>query len=161
MKQKASDYVGWLKTTGALGLQDGQSDKSPLHYAIEKRDVDLVRLLLDLAGSSRAVAAATRTSGARCASLEAAMLSARTGTGNAALHLAVSVRHMVRAEQRRLVQLLLSKGADPSAKNGEGQLPREMTNDKEVFHETYVHTQYLSAVDRRTLSVNIQTVLNK
>ena len=60
------------------------------------------------------------------------MLSARTGTGNAALHLAVSVRHMPPADKRRLVQLLLSRGADPSAKNGEGQLPREMTHDKEV-----------------------------
>ena len=104
--------------------QDGQSDKSPLHYAIEKRDVKLVRLLLELAATP---------GGNRCLSLEAAMLSARTGTGNAALHLAVCVRHMAPGDKRRLVQLLLSRGADPSAKNAEGQLPREMTNDHEVL----------------------------
>jgi len=114
-------------------VKDGQSDKSPLHYAIEKRDVELVRLLLELAGTPTALATASKASGGRCASLEAAMLSTRTGTGNAALHLAVSVRHMHRTDKRRLIQLLLNRGADPSARNGEGQLPREMTNDNEVL----------------------------
>ena len=117
------------------GVQDGQSDKTPLHYAIEKRDVELVRLLLELAATPTAVAAAAnKASSSKCASIEVAMLSARTGTGNAALHLAVSVRHMVPREKRRLVQLLLSRGADPSARNSDGQLPREMTNDSEVSY---------------------------
>jgi len=72
-------------------------------------------------------------------SLEAAMLNARTGTGNAALHLAVSVRHMIPADKRRLVQLLLSRGADPSTKNSEGQLPREMMQpDREVLIPIYL-----------------------
>jgi len=109
--------------------QDGQSDKTPLHYAIEKRNVELVRRLLELAVTPAAVAAAS----SRCSSLEVAMLSRRTGTGNAALHLAVAVRHMAPSDKRRLVQLLLSKGADPSARNSEGQLPREMTHDSEVL----------------------------
>ena len=113
-------------------MQDGQSDRTPLHYAIESRNVELVRRLLELAVTPAALAAATRTTSRCSTSLEAAMLGARTGTGNAALHLAVSVRHMAPSDKRRLVQLLLSKGADPSARNGEGQLPREMTNDQEV-----------------------------
>ena len=120
-----------------MNVQDGQSDKTPLHYAIEKRDVELVRLLLELAATPTAVAAANKASGSRCASLEAAMLSTRTGTGNAALHLAVSVRHMGPVDKRRLVQLLLSRGAEPSARNGESQLPREMTNDSEVIPRFY------------------------
>jgi len=107
--------------------QDGQSGKTPLHYAIEKRNVELVRRLLELAVTTR-----RSTTTGRCLSMEAAMLAARTGTDNAALHLAVTVRHMAPYDQRRLVQLLLSKGADPSARNGEGKLPREMTNDNEV-----------------------------
>jgi len=81
-----------------------------------------------------AVAAANKASGGRCASVEAAMLSARTGTGNAALHLAVSVRHMRSDAKRCLIQLLLSRGADPSARNSEGQLPREMTHNTEVYY---------------------------
>lgn len=93
-----------------------------------------MRLLLELAATPAAVAAANKVSGSRCASIEAAMLSARTGTGNAALHLAVSVRHMAPSEQRRLIQLLLSRGADPSARNSDGQLPREMTNSAEVYY---------------------------
>jgi len=127
--------------TVVCGCQDGQSDRTPLHYAVEKRSVELVRRLLELAVTPAAAIGAAAASGtthghghgvSRCSSLEAAMLGARTGTGNAALHLAVSVRHMSPLDKRRLVQLLLSKGADPSARNGDGQLPREMTNDMEV-----------------------------
>jgi len=116
-------------------MQDVQSEKSPLHYAIEKRDEGLVRLLLELARTPAAVAASKASSGSRCASLESAMLNAQTGYGNAALHLAVSVRYMSKADKQRLVQLLLSRGADASAKNSEGQLPRDMTNDQEVVPE--------------------------
>jgi len=113
-------------------VQDGQSDKTPLHYAIGKLDVDLVRLLLQLAATSGGVVK-PQSSSNRCVSMAVAMLSARTGTGNAALHLAVSVQHMSPSEQKQLIQLLLSRGADPSARNTDGQLPREMTNNEEVL----------------------------
>jgi len=64
------------------------------------------------------------------------MLAARTGTGNAALHLAVCVPHMAPSEQKRLILLLLSRGADPSARNTDNQIPREMTNNAQVCCRT-------------------------
>ena len=35
-------------------------------------------------------------------------------------------------DQKKLVQMLLSRGADPSCKNDEGHLPREVAKNAEV-----------------------------
>jgi len=59
------------------------------------------------------------------------LLNAKTGAGNAALHLAVSITMELR-DHKKLVQMLLCRGADPSCKNAEGQLPREVARNQEV-----------------------------
>jgi len=103
----------------------------PLHYAIELHDVELVRHILDLA---------TDSSRGTCSNQSAhhddfirKMLNACDGTGNSALHMASSRSLRMKPDaRRRLIQLLLGRGADPSAKNREGQLPRELTTDQTV-----------------------------
>ena len=102
----------------------------PVHYAIEQHDVELVQHILDLAS--------TRTCSYQSAAgghgdLIRTMLNARTGTGNTALHMAASLGSHVRIEDRcTLIRRLLKRGADPSAKNSERQLPQEMTRDPRV-----------------------------
>lgn len=110
-------YLFYYKSTRLLTIQDGQSEKTPLHYAIEKRNIDLVKKLFALANNLKYPINK--------------LLMAKTGAGNSALHLAASIQ-MKTTDQRQLIQLLLSKGADPSTKNGEGLLPRELTKNIEV-----------------------------
>jgi len=59
------------------------------------------------------------------------LLESRTGSGNSALHLAAMMT-MHLNDQRKLIQILLSRGADPSSKNAEGHLPREVANNPDI-----------------------------
>lgn len=103
-------------------LKDCGHEKTPLHYAIERRDVALVQRLLHLAMNSVLD---------RDLCSVAKMLEAKTGNGNTALHLAASV-DMDTPEHKKLIQQLMSKGADPSSKNSDGFLPRELTKNRAV-----------------------------
>ncbi len=159
-----------------LSLQDVSFEKTPLHYAIDNRDADLVQLILELAaelsgiGANRLlspaaitfrrhlqIAASNRKSAGfrddACKDLTRKMLNARNGTGNTALHMVTSLHHVTHQEKQKMVRLLLCRGADPSIKNSDGQLPRDLTCDITVFQslsyvgctiETQLFTKILS-----------------
>ena len=107
-----------------------------LHYAISSKSLDLVSCLVSLASTggppSTLLANNSRSKGVTGVSTLAKMLGAKTGTGYSALHLAVGLNMKEDMEQLKIIQLLLSKGADPSSKNSEGQLPRELTKNQKV-----------------------------
>src|SRR6218665_2667346 len=87
-------------------LKDCGHEKTPLHYAIERRDVALVQRLLHLAMNSVLD---------RDLCSVAKMLEAKTGNGNTALHLAERVDMDT-----------------PAIKNSYGFLPRELTKNRAV-----------------------------
>lgn len=118
-----ADIIRILAERGAnLNQPDGSCEMTPLHYAIEKRDVNLVSRLFVL--TDKYSPCSDRSSIAK-------MLEVATGTGNTALHLAASIQ-MDTQNHKKLIQLLMSKGADPSRKNSDGFLPRELTKNHEI-----------------------------
>lgn len=126
-----------VKKGADLNKADGCFDMTALHYAISSKSLDLVSCLVTLASTggppSTPLANNSRSKGATGVSTLAKMLSAKTGTGYSALHLAVGLNMKEDTEQLKIIQLLLSKGADPSSKNSEGQLPRELTKNQKVI----------------------------
>jgi ankyrin repeat protein len=111
-----------LAEAGAdINLPDTASEETPLHYAIRRKHLDLVARLLTLAANSP-----NQQLNSVCKLLES-----KTGSGNSALHLAAMTTMDIK-DQKKLVQMLLSRGADPSCKNDEGHLPREVAKNAEI-----------------------------
>ncbi|ESN96089.1 hypothetical protein HELRODRAFT_189103 [Helobdella robusta] len=111
-----------------MNKPDPSFDMTPLHYAISAKSYDLVRCIVGLADSHIPNSSKQLD---RSKNELAKMMSAKTGAGYTALHLAVAIE-MPPSEHFKLIQLLLSKGADPSCKNSDGQLPRELTKNQKV-----------------------------
>ena len=72
-----------LKKCMLLVLQDKKSGKTPIHYAIERRDLCLLETLMEMAGSG----------------LLPSLLRERTFDGNTSLHYAVGLTNMPEEEQ--------------------------------------------------------------
>ncbi|KAK1802914.1 hypothetical protein P4O66_021454, partial [Electrophorus voltai] len=90
---------------GSPLLQDRKSGRNALHMAAEEANVELLRLFLDEPNSL-------------------SVINAKAYNGNTALHVAAALQG--RQAQSHAVQLLMRKGADPSARNLENEQPVQL-----------------------------------
>jgi len=121
------------KNPNHLTASDGQSSWTPVHYAANSGNTEVLALLLangaNPNGSERAAyvprfdriplqlaAARGWKSAAECLIEHGACLEERDGDGRTALHQALAER------QKEMVELLLARGADPNATTGPSEL---------------------------------------
>jgi uncharacterized protein len=99
---------------------------SPVLHALANDRSDLVETILDANPPLDVfdAAAVGRTRGLEeLLDTEPELAQARSRAGTTALHLAA------RYDQREAVELLLERGADPSARDGDGRTPAEVAGD--------------------------------
>uniref|UniRef100_A0A4W4FKQ0 OCA domain-containing protein n=1 Tax=Electrophorus electricus TaxID=8005 RepID=A0A4W4FKQ0_ELEEL len=100
------ECISTLLLMGACcGSKDRKSGRNALHMAAEEANVELLRLFLDEPNSL-------------------SVINAKAYNGNTALHVAAALQG--RQAQSHAVQLLMRKGADPSARNLENEQPVQL-----------------------------------
>ncbi|XP_036413260.1 NF-kappa-B inhibitor zeta isoform X2 [Colossoma macropomum] len=100
-----------LQMGASYGTADRKSGRTALHMAAEEANVELMRLFLDQPNSF-------------------AVINAKAYNGNTALHVAAAQQG--RQAQVHAVQLLMRRGADPSAKNLENEQPIQLVPEGPV-----------------------------
>ncbi|KAL7852696.1 hypothetical protein SRHO_G00184810 [Serrasalmus rhombeus] len=106
------ECINTLLLMGAsYGTADRKSGRTALHMAAEEANVELMRLFLDQPNSF-------------------AFINAKAYNGNTALHVAAAQQG--RQAQVHAVQLLMRRGADPSAKNLENEQPIQLVPEGSV-----------------------------
>ncbi|GAA6090100.1 NF-kappa-B inhibitor zeta [Tachysurus ichikawai] len=106
------DCINTLLLMGAsYGTKDRKSGRTALHMAAEEANVELLRLFLDQPDSL-------------------SVINAKAYNGNTALHMAAAQNG--RQAQAHAVQLLMRRGADPSAKNLENEQPIQLVPEGPV-----------------------------
>ncbi|XP_013420915.1 uncharacterized protein LOC106181160 [Lingula anatina] len=102
------DIITCLINRGAkMDVVDGKSGKTPLHYAIESKDVDLVKKMLEIKGSDQ-------------------ILKIKAFDENTCLHIAAGLQMPDVDTHKRMIRLLMNKGADPNEKNHEKNKPKDL-----------------------------------
>ncbi|XP_056120791.1 NF-kappa-B inhibitor zeta isoform X1 [Rhinichthys klamathensis goyatoka] len=105
-RKMLSECIGTLMLMGAsLEAKDRKSGRSAVHMAAEEANVELLRLFLDQPSYF-------------------SVINAKAFSGNTALHMASALQG--RQAQVEAVQLLMRRGADPSAKNLENEQPAQL-----------------------------------
>ncbi|KAI4877138.1 hypothetical protein NFI96_026493, partial [Prochilodus magdalenae] len=111
-RKMLGECINTLLLMGAsYGTTDRKSGRTALHMAAEEANVELMRLFLDQPNSF-------------------AVINAKAYNGNTALHVAAA--QQCRQAQVHAVQLLMRRGADPSAKNLENEQPIQLVPEGPV-----------------------------
>ncbi|XP_060754682.1 NF-kappa-B inhibitor zeta [Neoarius graeffei] len=106
------ECINTLLFMGAsYSTKDRKSGRTALHMAAEEANVELLRLFLDQPDSL-------------------SVINAKAYNGNTALHMAAAQNG--RQAQAHAVQLLMRRGADPSAKNLENEQPIQLVTEGSV-----------------------------
>ncbi|XP_062866974.1 NF-kappa-B inhibitor zeta [Trichomycterus rosablanca] len=100
-----------LQMGASYGTKDRKSGYTTLHMAAEEANVELLRLFLDQQDSF-------------------CVINAKAYNGNTALHMAAAQNG--RQSQAHAVQLLMRRGADPSARNLENEQPIQLVPEGPV-----------------------------
>ncbi|KAI5629533.1 NF-kappa-B inhibitor zeta isoform X1 [Silurus asotus] len=111
-RKQLGECISTLLLMGAsYGTKDRKSGRTTLHMAAEEANVELLRLFLDQPDSL-------------------SVINAKAYNGNTALHMAAAQNG--RQAQAHAVQLLMRRGADPSAKNLENEQPVQLVPEGSV-----------------------------
>ncbi|KAB5523365.1 hypothetical protein PHYPO_G00151710 [Pangasianodon hypophthalmus] len=111
-RKMLGECINTLLLMGAsYGTKDRKSGRTALHMAAEEANVELLRLFLDQPDSL-------------------SVINAKAYNGNTALHMAAAQNG--RQAQAHAVQLLMRRGADPSAKNLENEQPIQLVPEGHV-----------------------------
>lgn len=104
--------------------------KTPLHYAIEKKDSDLVGWFLGLASYVQS-SCPKQSNGGKTQDLVHSLLNAKPSGGVTALQLALGLQ-MEPTERIPILKMLLRDGAEVSQKGSDGKLRQELAKFPEV-----------------------------
>lgn len=108
-KNDRSSVIQMLVADGAeFDCKDRCSGKTVLMVAVETKDVDVVRLILETAGVEDARRLINQH---------------RTWSGQSTLHIAAGLRNVDKDTQKKILQLLIQYGGDTGVKNNEGDTP--------------------------------------
>ncbi|XP_070711883.1 NF-kappa-B inhibitor zeta isoform X2 [Pempheris klunzingeri] len=111
--QRRQSYVECIQTLLLMGAscetKDLKSGRTCLHVASEEANVELLKIFLDQPSSL-------------------SLVNAKTFSGNTALHVVSSLQNL--QSQVEAVKLLMRKGADPSARNFENELPSQLVPER-------------------------------
>ncbi|TSK17775.1 NF-kappa-B inhibitor zeta [Bagarius yarrelli] len=111
-RKQLGECINTLLLMGAsYATKDRKSGRTALHMAAEEANVELLRLFLDQPDSL-------------------SVINAKAFNGNTALHVAAAQNG--RQAQAHAVQLIMRKGADPSAKNLENEQPIQLVPEGSV-----------------------------
>uniref|UniRef100_A0A0B6ZYH9 Uncharacterized protein n=1 Tax=Arion vulgaris TaxID=1028688 RepID=A0A0B6ZYH9_9EUPU len=101
-------------------IQDTIQGKTPLMYAIQSRDVSLVEQILQQVGAERA----------------RVLVNDKAKKDMTCLHFAAAELRLESSQKKRLLRCIIVAGGDASAKNSEGETPRDWAKSdiNDVLH---------------------------
>lgn len=132
-KVDSQETIYNLAMRGAdLNVQHGLCGKTPLHYAIEKKDSELVGWFLGLASYVQSSSPKqSNANGGRPVDLVHSLLNAKTSAGVTALQLTLGLQ-MDTTERIPILKMLLRDGAEVSQKGCDGKLRQELAKFPEL-----------------------------
>nr|XP_022326567.1 nuclear factor NF-kappa-B p100 subunit-like isoform X2 [Crassostrea virginica] len=109
---------------------DDKSSKTPLMLVIDTMDLDLIKFFLCAETPSQHADVVSK-------------LQAVTRAGDTPLHIAAGVRMENNVEKKKLLRIMIQRGADADAKNNINEVPRDIATN-EVWKDIFILTKSAS-----------------